>query len=246
MASGLDCAAPDCDKSGMNQDCCAPGNTCQSTPPESARSRWIRRAIVLSWLTIGYNLLEGLVSIYFGIEEESVALAGFGGDSLIEVASAVLVLWRFRGESGRAEGMSIDRERRATFGIGLLFLLLALITVAASASQLVSRAHPDTTVPGLVISALSLSFMFLLWSAKRKAGLALDSATVMKDAACSMACIQLSFVLFAGSLLYFVVPALWWADAAAALLIAGLIAREGWETVRSARSPDFSGGCGCA
>lgn len=207
---------------------------------------WIKRAILLSWFTIGYNFIEGIVSIAFGIEEASVALAGFGVDSFIEVASAGLVLWRFRGESSGVESIPKEKERRATFGIGLLFVLLAGLTIVASGLQLIQQRHPSTTLPGLIISALSLSFMFALWRAKQAAGRALASATVLKDADCSLACIKLSFVLLAGSLIFWVAPDLWWADSAAAMLLALLIGREGWETIRAARDPDFAGGCGCA
>ena len=179
----------------------------------------VRRAVLLSWFTIAYNLVEGVVSISFGLSDDSVALAGFGADSLVEVASAFLVLWRFR------DVISLKREKRATLGIGILFLLLAILTGVASFIQLKSGSHPDTTIPGIVISALSLSFMYFLWSSKMKIGKALNSATVMKDADCSLACIKLSAVLFIGSLLYWMVPSLWWADSAAALLLAGLIGR---------------------
>lgn len=209
-------------------------------------STLVRRAIFLSWFTITYNLLEGVVSIAFGVGDESVALAGFGVDSLIEVASAALILWRFRGEACIGSEISVSRERKATLGIGVLFLLLAAVTAAASLFQLRAGSHPATTVPGLVISTLSLSFMFWLWSAKRKVAGQLDSASVMKDADCSLTCIKLSVVLFAGSLVFTVSPALWWADALAALALAALIGKEGWETVEAARHPEFSGGCGCS
>jgi divalent metal cation (Fe/Co/Zn/Cd) transporter len=209
-------------------------------------SALIRRAIFLSWFTIGYNLIEGAVSIAFGVGEESVALAGFGVDSLIEVASASLILWRFRSEAHVGSEISIGRERKATLGIGILFLLLAAITLAASVFQLKAGSHPTTTLPGLVISAASLSFMFWLWASKRRVAAQLNSASIMKDAACSLACIKLSVVLFAGSLVFWTFPALWWADSVAALLLGILIGKEGWETVGAARHPEFSGGCGCS
>ncbi len=206
---------------------------------------WLRRAQLLAWLTIGYNLVEGLVAMGFGVAEESVALFGFGFDSFVEVASAVLVLWRLRGESGQAKGIPLERERRATLTIGGLFLLLAVSTAAVSALQLWSRSHPTTTLPGLIIAVLSLSFMFFLWSAKKRTAAVLGSATLESDAACSLACIQLSSVLLVGSLLFAIAPGLWWADAVAALLLSVLIGREGWQTVRHARSETFTGGCGC-
>lgn len=204
------------------------------------------RAILLSWFTIAYNLIEGVVSIHFGVSDDSMALAGFGADSFIEVFSAMLVLWRFRSEEGVGAGLSIDRERRATLGIGGLFVLLALVTAAGASAQLRKGGHPSTTMPGLVISAASLGFMFFLWSAKTRVAKQLDSCTVLKDADCSLACIKLSVVLFAGSLLFLTIPALWWSDAAAAIVLALFIAWEGIGTIRAALKPGFAGGCGCS
>lgn len=203
-------------------------------------------AVRLSWFTVAYNIVEGLVSVGFGVKDESIALAGFGADSFIEVASALAVLWRFRGEAGLAARPDLAGERRATRAIGWLFLALAGGTAAACVLKLWQRSGPDTTLPGVVISLASLSFMFWLWSAKKTVARELDSSTVAKDADCSLACIKLSGVLLAGSLLYALTPALWWADSAAALLLAFLIGREGLETVRAAGRPDFSGGCGCS
>lgn len=209
------------------------------------RRQLVEWAIKLSWFTIAYNLLEGVVSIYFGVSDDSMALAGFGADSFIEVFSALFVLWRLRSEEGVGSGLSTDRERVGALGIGALFLLLAIGTAGSSIWQLKAGRRPDTTLPGLAISSLSLSFMFFLWRSKRKAALALDSATVAKDADCSLACIKLSGVLFAGSIVSLALPGLWWADATAALLLAMLIGQEGVSTIEAARSPDFAGGCGC-
>lgn len=203
------------------------------------QDQWRRRALWLSALTIAYNLVEGVVSMAFGWADDSIALFGFGADSFIEVASALLVLWKLLDHGNLA------RERNATLGIGWLFLALAAGMAGGALLQLMARHHPPTTVPGLVISALSLACMVFLWRAKRQAAQALDSATLEADAACSLACIQLSTVLFAGSLLFLLLPGLWWVDAAAALGLALLIGREGLGMVRAARSAAFTGGCGC-
>lgn len=206
----------------------------------------IRRAVYLSWFTVAYNLIEGIVSIGFGAEDSSISLLGFGIDSLIEVASALAVLWRFRAETMLNKEVSLAKERLSTLTIGVLFIVLAIITAIGSVLQVARGKHPETTLPGVIISTISLSFMFYLWKAKLNVGRALNSATVIKDAACSFACIKLSVVLFLGSLLYAAAPSLWWADSIAALVLAYLIGREGWETVGTARQPDFKGGCGCA
>ena len=92
---------------------------------------------------------------------------------------------------------------------------------------------------------LSLSFMYWLWRAKLRTARALDSHSLMGDAACSRSCMQLSGVLFGGSLLFRLAPSLWWVDAVAALVLSGFIAWEGVAGIRAARRPDFPGGCGC-
>jgi divalent metal cation (Fe/Co/Zn/Cd) transporter len=211
---------------------------------DAPRETWLLFARRLAVFTILYNVVEGLVSVGFGVADGSVALSGFGADSFIEVGSALIVLWRLREEGGCAS-TRLKRERNATLGIGILFVLLAVGAGLASVLQLVARRHPDTTLPGFAVAFVSLVFMFGLWKAKRRAARALDSRTLEGDAACSLACIQLSLVLFVGSLGFLVLPALWWADALAALAIAVLIAKEGLSGIRAALHPEFSGGCGC-
>ena len=181
----------------------------------------------------------------FGWADDSMALFGFGADSFIEVGSALLVLWRLRGDEVGCASERLQRERRAAMGIGSLFVLLALGTSIGAVFQLVSHHHPETTVPGLLVSVLSLGFMFWLWKSKLRAAKALDSRSLEGDAACSLACIQLSTVLFAGSLTFLLAPALWWIDAGAALVLSAFIAREGLASIRASLKPGFTGGCGC-
>ena len=206
------------------------------------REAWARYAKALAIFTIVYNLVEGLVSMGFGWSDDSIALFGFGADSFIEVFSAMLVLWRLRGGDGCE---TLERERKATKGIGLLFLALAAGIAGGSLLQLAGRHHPATTLPGLIVAALSLGFMIFLWREKRAAAKVLDSRALEGDAACSLACIQLSSILFASSLVFLLLPKLWWADSAAALGLAAFIAKEGWEMRKAAASEDFDGGCGC-
>jgi divalent metal cation (Fe/Co/Zn/Cd) transporter len=217
------------------------------TRPAAAAPRvaWIAWARTLAWLTVGYNLVEGLVSMGFGAADGSVALFGFGADSFIEVGSALLVLWRLRADAAPHAGERLARERRAASGIGALFVALAMGIAAGAALQLAAGSHPQTTIPGVAVSLVSLSFMLFLWLEKRHAARVLDSRTLASDAACSLACMKLSAVLFAGSLLFLLLPRLSWADASAAIVLAFFIGHEGWEMLRAARRADFSGGCGC-
>lgn len=212
----------------------------------STKTRLVRHALILAWLTVGWNVAEAVLAVGFGVAQESVALFGFGLDSLVEVGAASLVLWRLRGELASGALLQRSRERAATQGIGLALMGLAGIVIAGSGWSLAGAEAPDSTVAGLVVATVSVALMVYLWLAKTKVAVALDSRTLRADAACSRACLQLSVVLMIGSLLYLAVPSLWWVDAVAALGIGGLIAREGWQTWSVARRPDFDGGgCGC-
>ncbi|MBL7715859.1 MAG: cation transporter [Bdellovibrionales bacterium] len=189
---------------------------------QTLKTSLIKKAKALAIFTIVYNLIEGIISVYFGIEENSVSLAGFGVDSFIEVFSAMIVFWKISGHE-----TSANKEKIALRGIGLLFMVLAVTTFGSAIYQLISGKHPDTTIPGILVSTISLSFMFWLWRAKKKVGEALNDAVILGDAACSLACIQLSVVLFAGSIAYWIFPNLWWADGVAAVTLTYFIAKEG-------------------
>lgn len=216
----------------------------ESLAERDPATKWSHRARVLAGVTMGWNVVEGLVSMGFGVAEESVALFGFGLDSWVEVGSAAVVWWKLTRPPGCATTWKAQ-ERTATRWISALFLALAVATAGGAVAQLTAGRHPESTLPAVVVSVVSLGMMGFLWRAKTVAAAALGSRTLEMDAACSRACIQLSAVLFAGSLLSVVAPALWWADGLAALVLAAFIAREGWEGWQATTKADFDGGCGC-
>jgi len=154
-----------------------------------------------------------------------------------------MVLWRLRGERGAGGTLSVDRERAATRTIGTLLLLLGVCVIIGAVGQLMVGGHPDSTLPGVIISALSIGLMVFLWRAKLSVARSLDSRTLLADAACARSCLQLSVLLLLGSALYAVAPALWWADSAASIGLAVLIGREGYESIKFAAKADFDGGC---
>ncbi|MDP2808338.1 MAG: cation transporter [bacterium] len=203
----------------------------------------VKTARYLAWFTIIYNVVEGIVSIVFGISDESISLLGFGLDSFIEVFSAIIILWRIGREfTHSGDKASLDRERLATRGIGMLLLLLTAVVLVNSGFRLYNHISPDTALPGIIISVASLSFMFYLYSAKIKVAAALNSKALKSDAVCSLACIWLSVVLLIGSGIYYLTR-IWWVDSAAAIIIAFLILREGIENVLASFRKDFTGGC---
>jgi len=211
------------------------------------KKKWMRIAVMLAVFTIVWNLAEGVVSVRFGLEAESLSVISFGVDSMIEVISACFVLWRLwsiqPGES--AAPKQIRRERIATFGIAVLLIGLAISAVAGAIWSLIEHERPDDTTAGIVISSISLSFMFGLWWAKMNAAIILDSRTLEADAACSFGCITLSVVLFLGSVLFHATEKLWFADAVAAMIIALVIGWDGIGEMRASLRKDFDG-CGCS
>ena len=188
-------------------------------------------------------MVEGGFSLVYGAEDVSVALLGFGADSWIEVLSAIVVAHRFWREEG-SRSQTTAKEKRATFIIGALLLILAACIVVGSLSALSLHETPDSSVSGIAISSAAIGVMTVLYFLKLHVAFALSSATMESDAQCSLCCIQLSSVLFLGSLVsHLAGDSVWWFDGATALIIALLVGREGFNAARSARRPDFNGCC---
>ena len=203
-----------------------------------------RRASYLAVFTIFYNLLEGAVSVWFGAADETLALFGFGVDSFIEVISAIGV-WHMLGRIRNNRGETRDEfEQRALRITGAAFYLLSAGLLLTAAVNIYQQHKPEATLPGVIISSLSISFMWYLIHHKTKVGIALDSAAILADAACSKACVYLSLVLLAASLGY-ELTGIGSLDALGALFIAWLTWREGREAFRKAAGMECSCSCSC-
>ena len=207
----------------------------------SHRMRWF--ALLISWLSIVYNGIEGGVSIGVGAEVVSRALIVFGIQSLVEVLSAVLVIYRFRKELQQNSSIDLNLERRATLGIGVLFIILAVGTWVASIVALATRAEPESSKASLIVSAASLFCMIFIWLPKPWIAIELNSSVMRGEAACSLACIYLTIVLFIGSLIYKLWEDGWWMDSAVAILLGFFFLYQGWEMIAWARHKEFNGGC---
>ncbi|KAG9293272.1 hypothetical protein G9A89_010643 [Geosiphon pyriformis] len=179
---------------------------------------------------------------------ESVALATFGVNSLVEIASSIIILWRFLTEPSMENSedhieATLVKERKATLAIGIFFIFLALGTFAASITSLVQHTHPDPSVSGVIISSISLLIMLLLFIVKRVLAKKLDSSAMASEASCSLACLKITIVLFLGSLIYRLSSKTWWIDASAALILGCMFAMEGVDLVIWSNSKAFHGGC---
>ncbi|TMD70277.1 MAG: hypothetical protein E6I81_14440 [Chloroflexi bacterium] len=189
----------------------------------------LRRGIALEGVTVGYNALEGMVAIAAGLAAGSVALTGFGIDSVIEVTSGALLWWRLRAELGSAP-LGPTVERRASRGAGFLLLALGVYIATDSARLLLTGSHPDSSRVGIALMVASLIVMPLLARAKLRLAASLGSRALRADAHETIVCAWLS----ATTLLGLGLNALlgwWWADPVAALAMLPLIVREGIEAI---------------
>lgn len=188
------------------------------------RARVVRRGWRLTWGTIAYNSLEAVLAIGAGLVSGSVALVGFGADSVIEVGSSAAGLWRLRADATPAARERA--ERVALRVIGGCFLLLAGY-VAVDATLMLARREPPGESPlGIAIAAVSLVVMPLLARAKRRVAAQLGSSALTAEATQTLLCTWLSAILLAGLVLNAWLG-WWWADPVAALLMVPVIGREG-------------------
>lgn len=191
------------------------------------RKALLHRGIALEGVTVGYNALEGIIAVAVGLAAGSVALTGFGVDSVIEVTSGALLWWRLRTELGSAPfGPTV--ERRAARGAGFLLLALAIYIIVESARQLIVRTRPAVSPVGIALTALSLIVMPLLARGKLRTAEALGSRALRADAHETIVCAWLSATTLLGLGLN-AAFGWWWADPVAALAMLPLIVREGLE-----------------
>lgn len=182
---------------------------------------------MLEIASLGYNVVEAGVGIVAGVAAGSVALLGFGLDAVVESASAGVLIWRL-GTERRGRRTAEEAERRAIRLVALAFFALALYIGGRALFDLANGTRPEETNVGLVLAVVSLLVMPVLARAKRRAARELDSRSLEGDSAQTMLCTYMSAILLVG-LVANSVAGWWWADPVAALVIAGLAAREGRE-----------------
>lgn len=193
---------------------------------QTTREGLLRRGLRLEYFTIVWNVLEAVVGLTAGLLAGSVALVGFALDSLVETSSGGILVWRLRSERG-GRG-SEELERRAVRGVALAFFALAAYVGVQAVVDLVRAAHPDPSVPGIGLAAVSLVVMPVLAWRKRVTARALDSRSLQADSTQTLLCVLLSGALLVG-LVANAALGWWWADPAAGLFIAVVAAREGRE-----------------
>ncbi len=199
----------------------------------------------LALITIGYNIVEGMVSVFFGLEDGSTALFGFGVDSFVEVVSGIGI-WHMVRRIKNNESENPDRFEETALRItGAGFYVLTAGLAITAAVDLYRGHKPDTTFWGIVVSVISIVSMWLLIHYKVKVGKQLNSEAILSDAACTRACLQLSIVLLVASAGY-ELTRIGGIDSIGTFAIAGLCFREGREAFGKARAKSFTCACGGA
>lgn len=202
-------------------------------------NKLIRIAFVLSIITIVYNVLEGLFSVYFGMEDETLALLGFGVDSFVEVISGFGIahmIWRMK--YSKIENRD-KFERDALRITGFSFYLLTAGLVTGAVLNLISGRQPETTMVGIIVSSISILTMYFLMHYKLQVGKKLNSDAIIADAHCTRTCFYLSLILLASSGLYEIFH-IGYIDIAGSLGIAWFAFSEGREAIEKAKSAGLS------
>jgi divalent metal cation (Fe/Co/Zn/Cd) transporter len=210
-----------------------------SIPLSGRRSALYKWAHVLALVTIFYNILEGIVSVFFGLEDETASLFGFGLDSFVEVISGIGI-WHMIRRLKKNNGANPDRfEQRALWITGTSFYILTAGLVMVSAVNFITGHRPETTFWGIVVSLISIMTMWLLIHFKVNVGRELNSQAILADANCTKTCLYLSFALFLASAGY-ELTGIGGLDSAGALLIAWFSFREGRESFGKAKGKECS------
>lgn len=211
------------DTAATADDCTCEGLTVL-TPQRRA---YLRRGLLLAGLTVGWNVVEGVIAIAAGLAAGSIALVSFGVDSGIEVLSGLVMVWRLRAEA--ADRLpNEEAERRAIKLIAATFFLLAAYVGFESVRDLLAGDEAGVSRVGLILTAVSLVVMPVLARQKRRLGREMGSASMTADSKETDLCVYLSAAVFVG-LAANALVGWWWADSIAALAVATLAVREGYK-----------------
>jgi len=202
----------------------------------------LKYAFLLSLITIFYNTAEGIISVYFGAGDETLALLGFGIDSFVEVISGIGIAHMiFRMKYSKVQARD-DFEKTALRVTGTVFYLLTAGLIIGSILNIIYDVKPESTLPGIIIAGISILTMYWLMTSKLKVGKALNSDAIIADANCTRTCFYLSFILLASSGLYELFNIAYF-DIIGSLGIAYFAFKEGREAFEKAKSGNLM--CNC-
>ncbi len=205
-------------------------------------NKLLKKALILGIITVAYNIIEGLVSVFFGAKDETLALLGFGIDSFVEVISGIAIVHMILRMKYSKVNTRDKFERTALIINGSAFYLLTAGLIAGSALNIIYNIKPETTFAGIIISVISIGTMYYLMKAKLSVGRELKSDAIIADANCTKTCFYLSFILLASSGLYEIFK-IGYFDVLGSLGIAYYAFKEGRESFEKSRSENLS--CAC-
>lgn len=193
-----------------------------------------RKALLLSYFTVGYNVLEALAALLAGGLSGSIALVGFGLDSLMESFSGGVMIWRFRQHPGLTPEAEERIEKKAIRLVGYTFLLLAAYVCYESLHKLYFQEIPSPSLLGIIIAAVSLVAMPALYVLKYRTGQSLGSRSLMADSRQTLACAWLSLALLVGLGLNYLYG-FWQADPIIGLVVVGFLLKEGRSALKEGK-----------
>ena len=194
-------------------------------------SKLHKRALLLSYLTVVYNILEGVVSIITGIVAGSIALVGFGLDSFVESLSGCVMIWRFR-KHGRIAAEEEEKvEKKATRLVAYSFFILGAYILYESTKKLYFQEIPAPSLLGIIIAIVSIIMMPILFYMKYRTGKSINSKSLVADSKETLACLFLSIALLIGLGLNYAFG-LWQADPIVGLLVVAFLVKEGYQTLK--------------
>ena len=196
-----------------------------------------RKALFLEYFTVGYNLVEAALSIFFGSMAKSIALVGFGLDSVVESLSGGVLIWRLNKHGKISEHEEGKIERKAQRFVAVTFFVLGAYVLVQSVKKLVLKEIPDPSFPGIVIAVVSLIVMPVLSFQKLKIGKTIQSEALIADSKETLACAFLSLALLLGLGLNYLFS-FWQADAIVGLVIVFYLATEGREVWKESKESD--------
>jgi cation diffusion facilitator family transporter len=194
-------------------------------------SRLQKKALLLSYFTVGYNICEGIVSIFIGFMAGSIALVGFGLDSFVESSSGSVMIWRFRKHGKISEEEEEKVEKKAIRFVAYTFFILGAYVLFESVKKLYFHEIPNPSIIGIIIAVVSIIVMPVLFYMKYQTGKSIKSRSLVADSKETMACVFLSVALFIGLGLNYLYG-LWQADPIVGLIIVIFLFREGYETLK--------------
>ena len=185
-----------------------------------------KRGLLLEYFTIGYNVIEAIISIAFGSMANSIALVGFGLDSIVESLSGLVLIWRLRQHQKITEEEEEKIEKKAMKFIAITFLILALYVLFQSIKKLIFQEIPDPSLPGIIIAIVSTLVMPILSLQKYRIGKKINSKALIADSKETLACFFLSLALLLGLGLNYLLD-FWQADPIVGIIIVVFLLREG-------------------